>query len=186
MTVEEIFKKLSAHMIKGFMFHEQMTDYFGFLNLHGYESCHHYHATKEYMAMRELHRFYLDHYGRLIEEDQISNPAVIPSSWYRYTKDQVDPKTKRQGVKDAIERWVAWETEALDLATNMSRELNTINENVAAKFVLDMACDTAKELQWAKKKHIDFVAVDYDIGFIIGQQDHYHDWYKKAMKKLTK
>ena len=31
MTVEEIFRDLSAHMVKGVMIHEQLADYYDFL-----------------------------------------------------------------------------------------------------------------------------------------------------------
>ena len=40
MTVDEIFSKLSGHMIKGLMIHDQMSDYYDFLSLRGYKRCH--------------------------------------------------------------------------------------------------------------------------------------------------
>lgn len=33
MTLDEIFSELSAHFIKGLMFHDQMSNYFDFLHM---------------------------------------------------------------------------------------------------------------------------------------------------------
>ena len=54
MTVEEIFSKVSAHMIKGMMIHDQLASYYDFLNLHGFKRCHDYHYNKEAKAYRAL------------------------------------------------------------------------------------------------------------------------------------
>lgn len=59
MTVEEIFSKISAHMIEGMMFHEQMCNYYDFLGLHGYKRCHEYHYLCETIEHRKLERFYI-------------------------------------------------------------------------------------------------------------------------------
>lgn len=40
MTVEEIFTELSAHMIQGLMFHDQINSYYLFLGLNKY-ACDH-------------------------------------------------------------------------------------------------------------------------------------------------
>ena len=40
MTVEEIFKNLANHMIKGLILHSELANYYDFLNLTGYKKCH--------------------------------------------------------------------------------------------------------------------------------------------------
>ena len=182
MTVEEIFRRLSSHMIKGVMIHEQLSDYYDFLNLHGYKRCHEYHAKCEMRAMRKLHRYFIEHFNRLIEEDPIENPDVIPNSWYRYTRQDVDVNTKRNAVKSGIERWVAWEAETKELYQNMYDELIGLGEVAAAKKLCCYIHAVDKELKWAQRKHIDLVAADYGIGYILGEQQHLHDWYKEKMK----
>lgn len=185
MTVSDIFKDLSGHMLKGVMFHGQMADYYGFLNLYGYKSCHEYHAMKEYKAYRDMHTFYMGKYGQLLEEEKIENPSVIPQTWLGYNKKEVDRSTKRQSVKNAAERWVHWESEAKAMLCTMVQDLREIGDEIASGYVLQLAKDTADELEWAQKKHIDLSAADYDIIYILDQQDHLHKWYKKKMKEMT-
>ena len=183
MTVEEIFKRLSSHMIEGVMLHDQMSDYYDFLSLREYKRCHEYHAYKEMRGMRCLHRYFINHFSKLIEEDNIPNPNVIPSSWYRYTRQEVDVNTKRQAVKQGIEKWVAWETDTKALYQQMYHELMDLGEVAAAKKIACYICDVDRELKYAQRKHINLVAADYSMGYILGEQDHLHDWYIKKMKK---
>lgn len=182
MTVEEIFKNISSHMIKGIMVHEQMSDYYDFLNLHGYKRMHEYHMHCEMKSMRKLHRYFLNHFNRLIEEDTIENPDVIPSSWYRYTRQEVDANTKRNAVKSGIEKWVAWEEETKDLYEKMYNELLSLGEVAAAKKISCFIHDVDCELKWAQRKHINLVSSDYSMAYILGQQDYLHDWYMEKMK----
>ena len=43
MTIEEIFGRISQHMIRGMMTHDQLASYYDFLGLRGYKRCHEYH-----------------------------------------------------------------------------------------------------------------------------------------------
>mgnify|MGYP007101834086 FL=1 len=182
MTVEEIFRDLSSHIIKGVMLHEQMADYYDFLNLHGYKRCHEYHMHCEMKSLRRLHRYFINHFNRLIEENTFDNPDAVPSSWYRYTRQDVDANTKRNAVKSGIEKWVAWEDETKKLYQKMYTELMTIGEVAAAKKVACLVHDVDCELKWAQRKHIDLMTVDYSISYIIGEQNYLHDWYKNKMR----
>lgn len=182
MTKEEIIGKLSSYMLKGIMIHEQLSDYYDFLSLHGYKRCHEYHMYKEMKMYRKLHRYFIDTYNMLIEEDAFENPDIIPNTWYRYKRQEVDANTKRSAVKTGIERWVSWEQETKAMFETMYEELMAINEVSAAQMLGKLLCDVDKELKWAERKHIDLVMVDYNISYILGEQERLHDWYKERMK----
>ena len=182
MTVDEIFSELSAHMVKGLMIHDQMADYYDFLSLRGYKKAHEYHYKREMCYYRKLHRYYINHFGKLIAEKQIENPESIPSSWYRYSRGEVDANTKRTAVKNGIERWVAWEKETKSLYQMAYRELMAAKEEAAALFLQECVQAVDCELKWAERKEIELSSVDYSLAFIIGEQKHIHDKYKGKMK----
>lgn len=165
------------------MIHEQMSDYYDFLNLHGFKRCHEYHAKCEMKNMRKLHRYYLNHFNKLIEEERIEDPSVIPNDWYRYTRQEVDATTKRNAVRDGIEKWVAWEHETKDLYESMYIELIDLGEVAASEALSCFIKDVDRELKWAERSHINLVSADYSISYIMGLQDYWHDWYKKRMHK---
>lgn len=183
MTVEEIYKKVSAHIIKGVMVHEQLSNYYDFLNLHGYKRCHEYHAKCEMRSLRKLHRYFINHFNRLIEDEQIADPNVIPASWYRYTRQEVDVNTKRSAVKTGIERWVDWEQETKELYQQMYKELMEIGEVAAANKMSCLVHDVDCELKWAQRKHIELMTADYNMAYILGEQNRLHDHYKKKYDK---
>ena len=182
MTVDEIFSELSAHMIKGLMIHDQMSDYYDFLSLRGYKRCHEYHYKKVMCSYRKLHRYFINHYGKLIEDKRIDNPETIPSSWYRYNRKEVDANTKRNAVKSGIEKWVAWEKETKTLYQQAYRDLVEAKKDATAIFVQEFIRDVDCELKWAERKALELEAVDYSLAFIVGEQTRLHDKYKDKMK----
>ena len=181
MTVEEIFAELSANQIKNLMRHDQMSDYYDFLSLRGYKRCHEYHYKKEMCGYRRLHRYVINHYGKLIEEKRIDDPEAIPSSWYRYNRKEVDANTKRSAVRTGIEKWVAWEKETKELYQKAYRELMDAKEEAAALFLEDYIEAVDCELKWAERKAIELNDVDYSLAFIMSEQKRLHDKYKRKM-----
>ena len=105
----EVFNKVNERIVKGIMFHEQMADYFDFLNLHGLKRWQENRYIEESAEMRGLHRFAINHLHRLVNEDNISSQQVIPSSWYSSTQFDVDSNTIKQSVKEAFQKWYMWE-----------------------------------------------------------------------------
>ena len=184
MTVEEIFRDISAHMIKGIMLHEQMADYYDFLNLHGYKRAHEYHMFCEMKCMRKLHRYFLNHYNKLIEESVVDSPDAIPSSWYRYTRKDVDANTKRNAVRTGIEKWVSWEKETKDMYEDMYQELMDIGEVAAAEKFTKFVKAVDKELKCADRKHICLATADYSMEYIMMEQEHLHDKYKEKLEHM--
>lgn len=169
-------------MTEGVMLHHQMADYYGFLHLSGYERCHEYHGFCEIKKLSKLHHYYIKHYNRLIEEEPLANPDAIPASWYRYTRQNVDTNTKRNAVKNGIEKWISHEEETKDLYRKMFLTLNDLGEIETAKKVLNLVCDVEKEIEWATGKQIDLAASDYSIGYILGEQETLREWYSERMR----
>ena len=186
MTVEEIFKNLSTHMIKGVMIHEQMANYYDFLNLHGYKRCHEYHMMKEMCSHRSLCRYYINHYNKLIPEDEFDTPAFIPESWYSHVRQDVDTATIKTSVKTGLVKWVEWERDTKALYQQMYSELIALNEIASAMKVKEFICDVDCELKKAERYLLSKEAVGYDIVMIVSEQKDKHDKYKKKLENVTK
>lgn len=181
MTVEEIFAAISAHMIKGLMVHTQLADYYSFLGLEGYKECHEYHALSESCNYRKINTFYIEHYNKLVPENRIENPNVIPENWYKYSRMDVDSSTKRNGIKSGLEKWMNWETETKQLYEQMYKELIGLNEISAAIEVSKLIEDVSGELKDIYEYILHKKAIDYDLTEIIAEQSHKHKKYRKAL-----
>ena len=181
MNYSEIFSDLSAHFIKGMMVHDQLANYYDFLSLRGYKRCHEYHFKKESCSYRKLNRFFINHYNKLIMEKSVSDPNIIPESWYRYSRDEIDVQTKKNAIKNGLEQWIRWETETLTKLQQAQLDLYDDGEVASALFINKFIKNVECELKHAKRKQIELAAVEYDMSYILGEQKRIHDEYKSML-----
>jgi hypothetical protein len=186
MTATEIFSKINQHMIEGLMVHSQISDYYNFLGLHGYSKCHEYHFFTESKSYRTLNNRFFKYYNKLIPEMQNTNPNIIPKEWYNYTRQQVDAGTRKTGVQTALQKWVEWEKETKALYEKMYQELMVQNDVFGAGMVKDLIKDVTEELAQAYQKQLKLKSMDFDIVFIMDEQEERYKKYRKEIKKLFK
>lgn len=184
MTVEDIYAKILQHQIKGLMIHEQLANYYDFLGLEGYKRCHEYHYFEENMTFRSVSRYFINHHNKLIPELPVENPKVIPDSWYRYTRDDVDMTTKKNAIKSGLQLWRKWETETKELYEQMYKELMNIDEVASAMKIKELICEVDKELKKVERYCLNKKAIDYDLTVIIPEQKKWHDKYKCKMDSM--
>ena len=180
MASEQVFNEILEHMVKGLMVHEQFANYYDFLGLQGYRQCHEYHYRTENESYRELCHYYIKRYNKLTPVMTFENPSIIPSSWYAYTRQDVDAKTKQNAVKQGLEKWVEWENDTFTLYEQMYSELMSIGDIAAAAKIKELIQDVEKEKFTAEKYHLNKVATGYDMVNIIEEQKPLHCKYKKC------
>lgn len=184
MTVSEIFGKLSEHMVEGLMIHAQMSDYYGFLNLKGYQECHKYHYFSENANYRKLNEYYLSHYNKLIYDGPIDNPHIIPESWYNFSKYDVNVATRKSAIQSGMEKWVNWERDTKKFYENMYQELVSLGDIAAASEICKYIDDVSDELKHAERKLLELKAIDYDIFTITQFQEALCELYKEKIKEI--
>lgn len=184
MTVEEIFKELATHALKGMMVHEEMCNYYDFLGLKGYRKCHEYHFLSQTCSYRRLCKYYINHFNKLVERIDFNREEIIPKSWYAHVRQDVDPKVLRESVKTGLQTWVEWQTQTKKLYQDMYKQLINIGEIDAAQFVEEMIEDVSHELKCATIYHLHKKAIEYDATCIIGQQKQLHCLFKEKIKQM--
>jgi len=151
MEVSEIFARLKAHILEGMVFHDEMVRYYGFLGLGDWKNEHEWHYAEETDGYRQLCDYYLEHYNALIPVEPMNRPDVIPESWYRYTREDVDDGTRKNGKEIGVKKWVEWERETKQLFQEMWKELTDIGEIAAALFISRYIRAVDEELKCAEK-----------------------------------
>lgn len=184
MTIEEIFGKISAHLVKGMMAHDQFASYYQFLGLDGCKCCHEYHFLKETLAYRKIQKYYICKYNKLVAEERVEDPNIIPEGWRKYTRQQVDSSTKRQAVKNALEIWHNWESETHHSYCEMYKELENMGEYDAADMVRYLICDVEEEIKDIEKKRLKLNDVDYSLNYLHQKQSHLREKYHEKKKEL--
>lgn len=183
-TVEETFSNISGHMVKGLMIHDQMSNYFNFLGLPGFQREQEYHFYEEVVAYRKLIRYYLDHYNKLPVEPQFDNPAVIPSNWYKYARQDVDTSTKRNSIRDGFTKWIDWEKETKSLYEKAASDLY-MDGSVAGSIVVEkLVQDVDQELARAEEEMLLLESMGYDLVQLSDMQDRIEKKYEKKLKEI--
>ena len=171
MTCEEIFSTLIDHMVKGLMVHEQLANYYDFLGLPCYSKCHDEHYCKESKMYRKMYHYYITTYNKLLPETRFSSPDVIPQAWVKYTRQEVDLKTKQNAVQKGLEIWLSWEHDTLKLYKSLYAELFKLNEIASAEKLTHLICKVQKEISEAEQYHLNKTATGFDMVYIIDEQN---------------
>lgn len=181
MTVDEIFNKIFAHMQSGVQFHDEMAQAYDYLNIEGLARCHIYHAQEEKEEYLHLQHYFLTHYAKLLQVENLPQHKIIPETWYKYSTYVVDNTTKRNSIKELMEKWIKWEQETKKLYQEMRRALTELNEVAAALHIDEYILDVDEELVDAQKKLNRLETINYDLVEITNWEEHL---YKKYTKKL--
>ena len=171
-------------MAKGLRIHSQIASLFGFLNLCGYQKAHEYHFYEESANYRHLQNFFLSHYNKLIHEESIEEPDIIPMNWYKITKTEVDVNNKRSAIKDVIKKWVEWEKDTKNLLSSSYKQLYELGEIDGALKIAYFIKDVSNELATAQSKLINLETSSYDIVYIIDEQPELYEKYSKKIKEI--
>lgn len=185
MTVGEVFSKISDRQTTALMMHEEFADYYDFLNLCGFKRMHEYQFFAESAEMRGVHRYYINHYHRLlVPSTPHEHVDVIPSSWESYTRQDVDPSTLQKAVRDGLEKWRTWEMETKTLYQELYGEMQANKEVAGACKVLKLIKGVDQELKRIDRLYLKLKNTDYDLICISSIQDEIHEKYKEKTKNI--
>lgn len=177
MTASEIFGRINAHQIEGIMLHSQLAEYFGFLNLCGYQRQQECQAMSEFYEHQKTVLYFVSRFNRLLPEAEAKDPEIIPDDWRGYTRQQVNAGTKRKAVRDAFLRWQSWETETKKLYEQAYADLHEIGDVASACEVKRLVESVACELERVESQRITLECLDYDLAAICAEQDRLLERY---------
>lgn len=184
MNTEDLFTELFEHLQKGLKIHNQLMIIYDFLNLKGYKKCQEYRFLEESYNYIKIKDFYMNNYNKmiLIKDKEIED--IIPSTWYKHIKKDVDISTKRNAIKDMMKIWVDWEEETKSLLAKSYKELYDLNDICASSIILKYLNEVFQELTEAKEWQINLESHGYDLSVIITEQESLYKKYKKKIKKI--
>lgn len=183
MSTEAVFKEISGKMLEGLMFHDQMASYFRFIGLDGYSRLHEYRYKEESETYRRINDYFISHCDKLIEEPEISNPELIPSTWYQSRRQDVEASERRTAVKEAFDKWIAWETSVKAL---YERSCDSLRKSMAVAPAIALEAILSGvdgELSEAEQMSLELEAAGYDPLFIIEEQEPVKTHYEKKLRK---
>lgn len=205
--LQQLYSELINRMKQGVEMHEQLADYYNFLNLPGYQKCHEYQMLCELLTYRKAKDMYMKEYNQLVQPNYLSGllnmgnnmsnnnnnsqngvnyaENVIPQNWYKYTRYDVDQGTKRNGVKEGFKKWLDYERDTKQFLTQMSDKLNQIGEREAARRLDYLIDHVEKEIEQAEEKMISLESSGYDMNYILSQQEELKEKYAEKIRNIN-
>lgn len=211
--VQQLYSELINRMKQGVEMHEQLADYYNFLNLPGYQKCHEYQMLCELLTYRKAKDMYMKEYNQLVQPNYMSGllnmgnnmgqngqqmsgnsgsngnynyaENVIPQNWYKYTRYDVDSGTKRNGVKEGFKKWLDYEKETKQFLTQMADKLHQLNEREAARKLDYLIDHVEKEIEQAEEKMISLESDGYDMSYILQQQEPLKEKYAEKIRNIN-
>lgn len=181
---KEAYEEINSRQVTALMFHDQMADFFDFLGLAGFKRMHEYQYVAESAEHRATKRYFLNHHNRLLSEEHIEDPEVIPDSWYKYTRFDVSTQVRKQAVETAFDKYKEWETQTKECYEKHAKALMEAGYVADFMRVEELICDVDKELKHLERLTITLKSVAYDEVYIAELQHSMHEKYKKKIKKI--
>ena len=151
MSLYDIWGKICSHQVTGLMYHFQFADMFYFLGLDNLGKDQECHYREESNSLRENHCFVLKHHGKILTQKHAEGVDLIPSSWIKYTANDVDKSTRKSQVMAIFDSWMNWELKTKELYTEMYDEATNQHALVDACRIKDMIQDVEEELVYIHK-----------------------------------
>lgn len=179
MTCTEIFQEICKRQILALMFHDHMRDLYDFMNLPGFK-CWHYHQymseSEEFLATK--HYFMSTHNKLLYVGDTGQPESVIPESWYKYTRLDVNAQTLKQYVEASFDSYKTWEEDTKHLYEECAKALMDMGNVADAEMVNRLIKDVTCELKMIYKIMLKLRTAGYDPIYILDIQHWLHKKYK--------
>lgn len=179
-----IFTEISRLMLENIMRHEQFADVMDFLGLRGFKREGEYHAFKEGVEYRSLHRYSINHFNKIIFDKDIPQARIIPSSFEGATRQQVDESSRKKYIKQMFTDWHDWEVNARTKYQEWYKQLIADNHIDAGCKILDLLKDNEKEIKCLERQIIEYDAIGWDMSYIVYKQDEIHEHYKKKEEDI--
>lgn len=204
--LQQLYSELINRMKQGVEMHEQLADYYNFLNLPGYQKCHEYQMLCELLTYRKAKDMYMREYNQLVPPVNMVNNGmsnmtnmannnnnsnynnyanVIPQQWYQHTRYDVDASTKRNAVRDGFKRWIEYEKETKQFLTDMTKRLEQADEREASRKMDYLVEHVDKEIQHAEEKMMALENSGYDMNYILQEQEPLKAKYARKIRELN-
>lgn len=166
----EVYAAINARQLSALMFHSEMADLFGFLNLKGFQDMHEHQYLCESACYRALRNFYMAQYGKVLEEDDPELVEVFPESWYGYKRSEVTPEIRRQAVQTALEQYLEWEEETKECYTKYASMLMSWGKTADHAKIHKMIKEVDEEIKRIERMHMDLKSTHFSMDHIMTTQ----------------
>ena len=145
MTCKDAMLNIIKRQTEGLMYHDEMTDYYAFLNLGMLKKLHKKQTEEELEALRKAKCTYISAFG-MIPFYTAEDPKAIPPDWKNKTNSEVDETSLQFLAQASLSDYLKWEEDTCEIYKASAEVLKeNMNFHLYRK-VCDMIEDVQKEI----------------------------------------
>lgn len=183
MTELEIFTKLDKIKLEKLMRHLEMADVMDFMNLHGFKRQSEYYYFKENIDLRCIHRYAVNHFGKMIYNNENVNVRLKPSTWEGHTRNEVDKALREKYAKQFFYDWLEYDKSIKKIIFSLYNEMYKVNLCASEKIMCFLK-DLEEELKYLERDYLKYEAISWDSKYLMMIQDEIHECYKVKEENL--
>lgn len=184
MSCIEIYSEVDKHMTTALMFHANMSDYFKFIGLSGFEKMHELQYFEESIGRRKLHNKVMDIHNKLIPTKGHDKKEVIPKEWNNYTRMDIDDSVLAKFVRVALKQYKEWEEETKEFYEMVCCVFFEKGKIVDYNLMTCYLEGVQEELGRIYRLCGELNGTGYDVLYIIDMQRRICDEFEEKMKHL--
>ena len=145
MTCKDAMLNIIKRQTEGLMYHDEMTDYYAFLNLGMLKKLHKKQTEEELEALQKAKCTYISAFG-MIPFYTAEDPRAIPPDWKNKTNSEVDETSLQFLAQASLSDYLKWEEDTCEIYKASAEALKeNMNFHLYRK-VCDMIEDVQKEI----------------------------------------
>jgi hypothetical protein len=160
MTCKEALLQIIQRQTEGLMYHDEMTDYYAFLNLGVLKKLHRKQTEEELEALRKAKCDYISTFG-MIPFYTANDPKAIPSDWRNKTNAEVDEQSLKLLIQSSLLGYVSWEEDTCDIYKTSAQAFKENMNSPLYRKACDMIEEVQKEICKVNQLLLDAASYDY-------------------------
>ena len=147
MDCKEAMLSVIRRQTEGVMYHDEMVDYYTFLNLNVLKNVHKKQTKEELCNLQKIKCDFITTFG-ILPVYTATDPKVIPAEWKTKTTKDVDEASLKVLIKSSLNDYLNWEEQTCDVYKSVA---HILKENMHFPLYRKV-CDLIEEVENEKQK----------------------------------
>ena len=160
MTCQEAMLSIIQRQTEGLMYHDEMTDYYTFLNLGILKDLHKKQTKEELNSLRKAKCSFISTFGVLPIYTAV-DPRAIPPDWKSRTTEDVDEQSLKILIETSLSSYLNWEEKTCTIYKAAAKELKEHMHFPLYREVCEMIEEVQEEICKIKEISADAAVYGY-------------------------
>ena len=160
MTCKDAMLTILQRQTEGLMYHDEMTDYYAFLNLSVLKDVHKKQTKEELCNLRKAKCNFIATFG-MLPVYNATDPRIIPVEWKDKTTSDVDEQSLKILIKSSLNNYLNWEERTCDIYKSAAMVFKDNMNFPLYRHTCDLIEEVQCEIQKVKDLMLEAVTCGY-------------------------